>query len=123
MSDQRGVPMPDPTTELLVTAFLDLINERKVAGRRELAATMNTIAAWLSARTGLNVQAAHIQVLTTALREAGIITVGGGGIGYPNSYDTTEKAMGPDAFWNQVEAFLEVWRHPSRKRMSPHHSA
>ncbi len=28
------------------------------------------------------------------MREGGLITVGGGGIGYPNTYDTREKEMG-----------------------------
>lgn len=107
----------DPVTEALVLGFIDLINERKLAGKRELAATMETIAKWLSERTQLAVKASHIQTLTTAMREGGLITVGGGGIGMPNTYDTTEKAMGEDAFWNQVDAFLSVWHHPSRKAL------
>ena len=68
-------PEPDPVTEKLVLSFIDLIHERKLAGRRELAATMETIAAWLSERTGLTVQPYHVQTLTATLREAGIITV------------------------------------------------
>lgn len=107
----------DEVTERLVMGFLELIAERKAAGRLELAATMETIATWLSERTGLKLRAQHIQTLTTTLREAGLITVGGGGIGLPNTYDTCEKAMGPDAFWDQVDALLLVWRHPSRKSM------
>jgi len=110
-------PLVDPTTETLVLAFLDLINERKAAGRRELAATHNTIAAWLSERTGLAVQPRHVPILTSAMEQAGLLTIGGGGIGYPNTYDTTEGAMGPDAFWNQVDAFLLVWRHPSSRAL------
>lgn len=112
-------PVADPVTEQLVLAFIDLINERKTAGRVELAATMQTIATWLSERTGLEVLPSHVQTLTTTLREAGLITVGGGGIGYPNTYDTTEKSMGADAFWNQVDALLLVWQHPSRKSLAP----
>ncbi len=104
-------------TEVVVMAFLELINERKLAGKSVLAATMETIAGWLSERTGLSVTSAHVQTLTTALREGGIITVGGGGIGYPNTYDTREKEMGESAFWDQVDAFLLVWKHPSRKAM------
>lgn len=111
-------PVADPVTEQLVLAFIDLINERKAAGRKELAATMQTIAAWLSERTGLNVAPGHVQTLTKVLREAGLITVGGGGIGYPNTYDTTEKTMGAEAFWNQVDALLMVWQHPSRKSLA-----
>lgn len=104
-------------TEAVVMAFLELINERKLAGKRVLAATMATIAGWLSERTGLAVTSAHVQTLTTAMREGGLITVGGGGIGYPNTYDTREKEMGESAFWGQVDAFLLVWKHPSRKAM------
>ncbi len=51
------------------------------------------------------------------MEQAGLLTIGGGGIGYPNTYDTTEGAMGPDAFWNQVDAFLLVWRHPSSRAL------
>lgn len=111
-------PEPDPVTEQLVLAFIDLINERKLAGRTELAATMQTIATWLSERTGLAVQPSHVQTLTTTLREAGIITVGGGGIGFPNTYDTTERSMGTEAFWDQVDALLLVWQHPSRRSLA-----
>lgn len=113
-----GVGIPDPTTETLVHGFLDLINERKAAGRRELAATHKTIATWLSERTGLAVQPRHIPLLTAAMEEAGLLTIGGGGIGYPNTYDTTEAAMGPEAFWNQLDAFLLVWRHPSVRTLA-----
>ena len=102
-------------TERLVLGFIELINERKLAGKRELAATMETIASWLSERTGLRITAAHVQSLTTAMREGGLITVGGGGIGYPNTYDTREREMGESAFWDQVDAFLLVWKHPSRR--------
>lgn len=108
----------DPVTERLVMGFLDLIAERKRAGKRELAATMATIATWLSERTSLSLQPQHIQLLTIAMREAGLITVGGGGIGLPNTYDTCEKEMGVEAFWDQVDAFLQVWKHPSRKAMT-----
>ena len=41
--------------------------------------------------------------------------MGGGGIGYPNTYDTREREMGESAFWDQVDAFLLVWKHPSRR--------
>ncbi|HLO04265.1 MAG TPA: hypothetical protein VK191_14225 [Symbiobacteriaceae bacterium] len=99
---------------LLLHAFLDLIAERKARGRVELVATMETIATWLSDRTGLAVQPRHVQYLTLALRDGGIIATGGGGIGRPNSYDTTESTMGMDAFWDQVDAFLLVWRMPNR---------
>lgn len=114
MPDAPGV---DPITERVVLAFIDLINERKAAGRIELAATMNTIAQWLADRTGLPVRPHHVQALTQVLREAGIITVGGGGIGLPNTYDTTESAMGPEAFWDQLDALLLVWRLPGRKSL------
>lgn len=104
---------------LLLHAFLDLIAERKARGRTELVATMETIATWLSDRTGLAVQPRHVQYLTLALRDGGIIATGGGGIGRPNSYDTTEEAMGMDAFWDQVDAFLLVWRMPNRHTLLP----
>ena len=107
----------DEVTERLVLAFIELINERKLAGKRELAATMETIAEWLSGRTGLFVTSSHVQTLTAAMREGGLITVGGGGIGYPNTYDTREREMGEAAYWDQVDAFLMVWKHPSRKAM------
>lgn len=102
---------------LLLHAFLDLIQERKAAGRQELVATMETIATWLSDRTTLPVKAQHVQYLTLALRDGLIISVGGGGIGRPNSYDTREAEMGLDAFWDQVDAFLMVWRLPNRKAL------
>jgi len=102
---------------LIVHAFIDLIEERKARGKRELAATMETIAAWLSDRTRLPVTPAHVQALTLALRDAHIISVGGGGIGRPNTYDTREAEMGLDAFWDQVDAFLMVWQLPGRKKL------
>jgi hypothetical protein len=102
---------------LLLHAFLDLIQERKAAGKRELVATMETIATWLSERTTLPVKAQHVQYLTLALRDGLIIDVGGGGIGRPNSYDTTEAKMGIEAFWDQVDAFLIVWKMPNRKAL------
>lgn len=111
--------VPEPVTEALVMAFIDLIHERKLAGKRELAATLETIAHWLAERTSLPVRPPHVQSLAKAMREGGLITVGGGGIGLPNTYDTTEAAMGEQAFWQQVDAFLAVWRHPSRDRLRP----
>lgn len=113
----------DPVTEQLVMAFIELIHERKLAGKRELAATMATVAQWLAERTGLPVQPAHVQTLTQAMREGGLITVGGGGIGYPNTYDTCEESMGERAFWDQVDAFLAVWKHPSRKKLASERAA
>lgn len=110
-------PKPDATTEALVHGFLDLISERKCAGKTELAATYPTIATWLRERTGLNVLPRHVQVLVQIMQETGLLTIGGGGIGLPNTYDTTEAAMGTDAFWSQVEALLLVWKHPSRRAM------
>ncbi len=110
-------PTIDEVTELLVTSLLDLIAERKVAGKRELAATMKTMAEFLSERTGLAITERHMQVLMKTLSEAGLVTVGGGGIGLPNTYNTREKEMGPEVFWNQVDALLMVWQHPSRKAM------
>ncbi len=107
----------DGTTETLVMAFLDLINERKVAGKSELAATQQTIAQWISERTGLRVSARHVQILAQTLEQAHLITIGGGGIGLPNTYATREETMGPEQFWNQVDALLLVWRHPSRQAM------
>ncbi len=104
-------------TEVLVYAFLDLIQERKAAGRRELAATLVTIANWISERTGLTVQPRHIQILVTVMNQAQLITIGGGGIGRPNTYDITEVKMGTEQFWNQVDALLAVWQHPSRQAM------
>lgn len=107
----------DPVTEQIVLAFIELVHERKLAGKQYLAATMETIAQWLHERTGLHVTARHVQELTKAMREGGLITVGGGGIGLPNTYDTCEAEMGEEAFWGQVDAFLMVWQHPSRKAM------
>ncbi len=66
-----ATPTQEQVTELVVEAFIDLIQERKVAGKRELAATRDTIANWLSARTDLQITVQHIQVLTTAMRQAG----------------------------------------------------
>lgn len=106
--------MADELEAILLHAFIDLIQERKAAGRRELAATHETIAHWLSDRTGLPVTPRHVQYLTLALRDGLIIDVGGGGIGRPNTYDTREAAMGTEAFWDQVDAFLLVWRMPNR---------
>lgn len=102
---------------LILHAFLDLIQERKAAGKRELVATMETIATWLSDRTTLPVKPQHVQALTLALRDALIISVGGGGIGKPNSYDTCEAQMGLEAFWDQVDSFLMVWHLPNRKSL------
>lgn len=107
-----------PVTERLVLGFIELIHERKLAGKKELAATQETIAAWLSERTGFALTPAHVQTLVKAMREGGLITVGGGGIGYPNTYDTREKEMGEAAYWDQVDAFLLVWKHPSRKSIA-----
>lgn len=102
---------------IVLHAFIDLIQERKAAGRRELAATHDTIAQWLSDRTRLRVTRQHVQYITLALRDGLIIDVGGGGIGRPNTYDTREREMGLDAFWNQVDAFLMVWKMPNRKSL------
>ena len=109
--------MVDDLEARLLHAFIDLIEERKAAGRRELVATHETIAQWLSDRTGLNVTPRHVQYLTLALRDGQIIDIGGGGIGRPNTYDTREAQMGTDAFWDQVEAFLMVWRMPGRESL------
>jgi len=111
-------PEPDPVTERLVLAMIELIHERKLAGKRELAATAETIAGGLSDRTGLHVLPRHVHSLTAAMRDGGLITVGGGGIGYPNTYDSREDEMGEKAFWDQVDAFLLVWKHPSRKAIA-----
>ncbi len=78
---------------------------------------METIATWLSNRTRLPVTPQHVQGLTLALRDGLIISVGGAGIGRPNSYDTREAEMGIDAFWDQVDAFLLVWRMPGRQKL------
>lgn len=102
----------DPNTSAVLHAFLDLINERKARGRVELVATHATIAQWLSERTRLPLRPSHVASLTLALQEAGIITIGGMGIGMPNTYDTREQEMGIDQFWNQVDAFLLVYRLP-----------
>lgn len=105
-------------TEQVVMGFIELIQERKLRGKDVLAATQSTIAEWLSDRTGLAVTPRHVQEMTKVLSEAGLITVGGGGIGYPNTYDTCEKEMGEEAFWGQVDALLMVWQHPGRKAMA-----
>lgn len=102
---------------LVLHSFIDLIQERKAAGKRELVATHETIAQWLADRTTLPIKASHVQALTLALRDGLIIDVGGGGIGRPNTYDTREAEMGIDAFWDQVDAFLTVWRLPNRKAL------
>jgi hypothetical protein len=102
----------DPVTAQVLHAFLDLVAERKARGKRELVATHATIAGWLSDRTGLAVAPRHVASLTLAMRDAGILTVGGLGIGLPNTYDTREQEMGVDQFWNQIDAFLMVYRLP-----------
>lgn len=107
----------DQIESILLHAFIDLIQERKARGRRELAATHETIAQWLADRTTLRVTKQHVQYLTLALRDGLIIDVGGGGIGRPNTYDTREQEMGLEAFWDQVDAFLMVWRMPNRKTL------
>ncbi|HHV43261.1 MAG TPA: hypothetical protein GXX57_01145 [Firmicutes bacterium] len=111
------LPVKDPTTETLVLAFIELIHTRKVRGKAVLAATQQTIASLLTEATGLNITPRHVQILTSAMEEANLITIGGGGIGYPNTYDTREDDMGPEIFWNQVDAFLAVYAHPSRSAM------
>lgn len=103
--------------EILLHAFLDLVQERKLAGKQGLAATMENIAVWLTERTGLAVRGAHVQALTLAMRDGGLLSVGGGGIGRPNFYDTREEEMGLDQFWDQVEAFLAVYRLPGRRSL------
>lgn len=108
----------DDVTESLVMSFIEMIQETKSKGHSELTATWQIISAWLSNRAGLKVQPRHVGILADAMAEAGIITIGGGGIGTANTYDTCEKDMGTKAFWNQVDAFLMVWKHPSRKSMS-----
>lgn len=119
MSKQKTTskdPQSDPAaqvTEALVLAFLDLIHERKMAGKDALVATYPTIATWLAGRTSLPVRERHVQLLAQTMQEAGLITIGGYGIGQPNTYDSREKEMGPDRFWNQVDALLLAWRHPS----------
>ncbi|MFZ5814231.1 MAG: hypothetical protein ACOY93_02855 [Bacillota bacterium] len=107
----------DQLESILLHSFIDLIQERKARGRTELAATHETIAQWLSDRTTLRVTKQHVQYLTLALRDGLIINVGGGGIGRPNTYDTREQEMGLDAFWDQVDAFLMVWKMPNRKTL------
>lgn len=112
---RSGADPDDNRLETLVLhAFLDLIGERKARGRTELVATMETIATWLSDRTGLPLKASHVQAMTLALRDGGILDVGGYGIGRPNSYDTREAEMGVGPFWDQVDALLMVWRLPNR---------
>ncbi|MCG0239647.1 MAG: hypothetical protein L6E13_10795 [Firmicutes bacterium] len=103
--------------ELLLHAFLDVINERKARGKLELVVTYENLTAYLAERTGLPLQTRHVQALVRAMAEGGLITIGGAGPGHPNRYDTTEAQMGIDAFWNQVEAFLMVWRLPGRESL------
>lgn len=117
MASERASIREERVESVLLHAFLDLIAERKAAGRQELVATMETMATWLSDRTQLPVRPAHVQAMTLALRDGLIISVGGFGIGQPNSYDTREKEMGLEAFWDQVDAFLIVWRLPNRKAL------
>ncbi len=107
----------DQLEEILLHAFLDLIQERKLAGKAGLTATMESIAAWLSERTTLRVKAAHVQDFTLGLRDGGLLAVGGGGIGRPNFYDTRETEMGLEQFWDQFEAFLLVYRLPGRRSL------
>jgi hypothetical protein len=111
-------PQNDPVTELLVMAFLDLIAERRLAGRAELAATQETIAQWISERTSLSVTARHVQELVKVLAQANLIEIGGAGIGKPNTYTTREDQMGSELFWTQVDALLLVWKHPARKALA-----
>ena len=108
----------DKTTEIVVMGFLDLVAERKIAGRAELAATQDTIAQWMGQRTDLPLKSRHIQILVATLAEAGIISIGGQGIGKPNLYTTREQEMGSEQFWNQVDALLTVWKHPARKEIA-----
>lgn len=115
--ERRSDIPEEQVEELLVTAFLDLIQERKLAGKDGLTATLASIAIWLRERTSLRVETAHVQTLALAMRDAGLLLVGGGGIGLPNQYDTRESEMGLDAFWDQVDAFLMVYRHPSRQAL------
>lgn len=102
---------------LLVHGFLDMIQERKLAGRRELVATHAQIAAWLAERTNLAVTPRVVSALTLAMRDGGLLAVGGGGIGQANTYDTTEDDMGIEAFWTQVDAFLLAWQVPNRLQL------
>lgn len=119
MGGRRGAhdPAENRLETLLVHGFIDLIQERKAAGKTELVATMETLATWLSDRSGLPLKPSHVQALTLALRDGLIINVGGYGIGRPNSYDTREAEMGIDGFWDQVDAFLMVWRLPNRQSL------
>lgn len=103
--------------ETLLHAFLDVINERKARGKLELVVTYENLAAYLAERTGLAVSPRHVQALVRAMAEGGLITVGGAGPGHPNRYDTREAEMGVDAFWDQVEAFLMVWKVPNRENL------
>lgn len=109
---------PDAVTEALVMAFIEMIQEHKVRGYHALEATWVIVSKWLSNRTGLAVQPRHVGSLVDALAQAGIVTIGGGGIGAANTYDTTERAMGTQQFWTQIDAFLLAWCHPSRKSMT-----
>ena len=98
MAQEEIAPQIDPATEACVMAFIDLIHERKLAGKPVLAATHKTIARWLSERTGLRIIPRHVQVLTQVMEQANLITIGGGGIGLPNTYASREDAMGPNNF-------------------------
>ena len=106
-------PVIDPYTEALVMSLIEFIQEQKSKGYRELEATYEIISRWISGRSGIQVNPRQVAVLAATMAQAGIITIGGGGIGTANRYDTTESKMGVEQFWNQVEALLQVWRHPS----------
>ncbi len=114
-------PEADEITEQLAMAFLELIHERRLRGKPHLAATLETTAQWIAERTALEVRPRHIQVLAKAMAEAGLIEIGGGGIGRPNTYASREDSMGPEQFWTQVDAFLMVWAHPSRRALAAGH--
>lgn len=118
MLPQHTIAQPDAATEAVVMAFIEMIQEHKARGYYQLEATWQVVARWIANRSGFAVEPRHIGVMAAAMQEAGIITVGGGGIGSANTYDTCEKGMGPKAFWTQVDAFLIVWQHPSRKGMA-----
>lgn len=108
----------DSITEIIVMTFLDLMADRRIAGKQGLAATQETIAEWLSTRTSLSISAKNVQDLVKVLQDAGLITIGGGGIGLPNSYYSNEDSMGAEQFWTQVDALLLVWKHPSRNSIT-----
>lgn len=100
--------------ERLLHAFLDLITERRIKGRAEFAITIANLSQLLAERTGLNVHPRMVQQFVLDLQAGGIITIGGGGIGTPNRYATREDEMGTAAFWDQVDAFLMVYKLPGR---------